>query len=142
MVLMVCEKKSEMNAMGTCSRCECVCLFCGSFMSEGLFFIDICQTFFTVTFKFLSVHFGLFPPSSLSKSLAICCFSEGLYCNYRSVRSGIRSLSPTHLCHSPCWAFVFSTNPTVCTQLYLRAMDDSIHPELFGCREQSSPEKT
>lgn len=95
--------------------------------------------FFTVTFKFLSVHFGLFPSSSLSKPLAVCCFSEGLYCNYRSVRSGIRALSPTHLCHSPCWAFVFSTNPTVCTQLYFRAVEDSIHPELCGCWEQSSP---
>lgn len=97
------------------------------------------SNFFTVTFKFLSVHFSLFPPSSLCKTVAVYCFSEGLYCNYRSVRSGIHALSPTHLCHSPCWAFVFSTNPTVCTQLYLRAMEDSIHPELFGCREQSSP---
>ncbi len=112
---------------------------CVSILWEFHFFNWHLSDFFTVTFKFFSVHFGLFPPSSLSKPVAVCCFSEGLYCNYRSVRSGIHALSPTHLCHSPCWAFVFSTNPTVCTQLYLRAMEDSIHPELFGCREQSSP---
>lgn len=98
MVLMVRERKSEMNAMGTCSLCVCVCLFCGSFTLECVFSLLTFVRLFTVTLKSLSVHFYLFfPPSFLSEPAAICRFSEGLCCNYTSVSSGIHTLSHTPL---------------------------------------------
>lgn len=67
--------------MGTCSRCKCVCLFCGSF----IFLIDICQTFLQLHLNF-SLSTSVFfrhPPSLNPQPYAVflrdCTVITGLY---------------------------------------------------------------
>lgn len=74
-----------------------VCVYSVVVSYWSVFFKLTFVRLFTVTFKSLPVHFGLFPASFLSKPVAICRFSEELYCNYTSVRSGIHALSYTPL---------------------------------------------